>query len=561
MYFNFFNVAIILASLLVSLLAIIKLFQFKKNRTAKYLYWFIITANLVVLQLMLMDTKFVKLYPVTLLFFLPYQYISPVLFTAFTCSYLDKTTLLKKHNYVLLVPFIIFFLAYTIIKVNIILDFSWISQKTIAYFGAEIDENTAVSFSLLLGIYNYYIIKNHRKHLGSLPYQIVVKKTKWLLRVYAVLVTLSLIWVGIIFYMKINSTVSGNVLYYPLWLMYLAFYFVFGFLGAKHLRKVMETKKLEKTQFKEITDSFQIQRLNKIFSSTELIPLQQSRYDITGILSYFASSLFDKHKVEDVLWDITGNCISQLNLEDAVIYLLDQNKNVLVQKAAYGNKQRGERKIVNPIEIPLGKGIVGTVAKTGQPKIILDLSKDKNYLEDDLPRSSELAVPIVFEGELLGVLDSEHSQRGFFEEKHLLFFQLIAKLTATKLQQVTKRTTVSITDDNVYFKELSRLLEEEKIYQDPELSLVSAATRLNISGTYLSQLVNKLTDYNFSDFINLYRVRDAELKLLCKDFSQYTILGIGLESGFNSKSVFYAAFKKHTGETPSAYRTNSLIMS
>lgn len=561
MHYNFFNLTILLASSLVIVLAIVKLFQFRKNNTAKYLYWFIITANLVVVQLMLMDTKFTHVYPAIAIFFLPYQYVSPVLFTAFTCSYLDKMVLFKKHNYVLLAPFLVFLVAYTFLKVNIILDYLWISKKAVAYFGAEIDENIAVSFSLLLGIYNYWIIKNYRKQLGNLPYQIVIKKTKWLLRAYGVLVVLSLIWVGIIAYMKIDSSVRGHAIYYPLWLMYLGFYYVFGFLGSKHLRKIVETKKLEKTQLKEIANSFQIQRLNKIFTSTELKSLQESQYDVTGILSYFASSLFDKHRVEDVLWDITANCISQLNLEDSVIYLVDSYKNILVQKAAYGNKHQGERKILSPIEIPFGKGIVGTVGKTCQPEMVNDLSKDKRYLEDDLQRSSELAVPIIFEGELLGVLDSEHSQKNFFEEKHLLFFQLIARLTATKLRQVYKKTSCGITNDNIYFKELTRLLEKEKIYQNPELSLASVANRLSISSTYLSQLVNKLTDYNFSDFINIYRVKDAELKLLCDDFNQYTIVGIGLESGFNSKSVFYTAFKKHTGKTPSDYKSKSLMMS
>ncbi|QLG45335.1 helix-turn-helix domain-containing protein [Costertonia aggregata] len=558
---NIYNTIIIIASCAITLLSIGKLLYFKKNSTAKYLYWFIISANIVVLQLMLIDTKAVNLYPALLLVFIPFQFLSPVLFTAFTCSYLNKGALFKRYRYALLAPFTMFLIYYSFVKINAVFDYVWISKQTVAYVGAEFDENLAVSFSLLLGICNYRIIRNYENSLGSLPYQIVVKKTKWLKRFYSTLVVLCLLWACIILYIKADPNVGGHGPYYPLWLLFLSFYGAFWFYGSKHLKKVDKEKNREKEKLKEIAGNFQVQRLNRIFTTSELQSLQESQHDITGVLSYFASSLFDKNKPEDVLWSITGNCISQLNLEDCVIYILDKNTNTLAQKAAFGNKQAGHRKILSPLEIPLGKGIVGSVAKTGIPELIQDLANDKRYIEDDMPRMSELAVPIVHEGIILGVLDSEHSEKGFFEEKHLLLFQLIGKLTAAKLNQISKKATISISNENVYFKELSRLMEKELMYQDAELSLSSLSERLNISVTYLSQLVNTISNQNFSDFINQYRVRDAELKLTSPSYSNYTILGIGLEAGFNSKSAFYSAFKKHTGITPSEYREKCLILS
>lgn len=318
---------------------------------------------------------------------------------------------------------------------------------------------------------------------------------------------------------------------------------------------------MENRTLRKVSNDFQISGLNRVFSSEELGTSETVQYETTAILGYFATSLFDKNKEKDILWDITKNCIAKLNLEDCVIYMLDEKRQVLVQKAAYGNKDKGERKILSPIEIKLGEGIVGHVANTGKLEVVSDAVKDERYILDDRQRQSELAVPITCGKTLIGVLDSEHSNKDFFREKHVFLFRLIAKLIATKLAQIVKKSSLQLTNDNAYYQDLCRLLNTEKIYQDPELSLTAVAEKLNISSTYLSQLVNQCNKKNFSEFINSYRVRDAEYMLMDSDFSNYTILSIGLEAGFNSKSTFYAAFKKYTGVTPTQYREKRLLVS
>ena len=561
MLWNTFNGTILFASGIIVLSACFKLFWFKRNKTAKYLYWFIITANLVIFQLMLIDTQFTRLYPFILLFFVPFQFLSPYFFSAFTCSYLDKMSVFKKYRKVLLLPFLFFFCLYTFLKVNIILGYLWVTEQNAAQIAAEFDENIALAFALFLGIWNYKIIRKYESDLGNLPYQIVIKKTQWLKRIYATLVVLCLLWLGIILYIKVNPSAGGHGPYYPLWSLFIGFYATFCFVSSRHLKHVEAAKKGERASLRSVISNFQLEGLNRIFTSDELDGIQASPYEATSILGYFATSLFDKNREDEVLWEITKNCISRLSLEDSVIYLLNEDQNILVQKAAFGNKNTGGRKILSPLEIPIGKGIVGNVAESGQWLMVNDLSQDSRYILDDEKRCSELAVPIISGERILGVLDSENSEKDFFNEKHLFLFQLIAKLTATKLQQLSKKTSLSLTNDNAYYKELCDLLDNEKIYQDPELSLSAVAKMLNISSTYLSQLVNKLSNYNFSDFINLYRVREAEIKLVNPDFSRYTILSIGLEAGFNSKSAFYSAFKKHTGVTPTQFRDRRLVLS
>ncbi|MBW1298874.1 helix-turn-helix domain-containing protein [Aquimarina litoralis] len=313
-------------------------------------------------------------------------------------------------------------------------------------------------------------------------------------------------------------------------------------------------KKRELKTTKTITN---IPYLEEVFSEFDNDVLQRAPMQTISILSYFATSLFGKNKVDAVLWDIVENCISHLHLEDCVIYMLDKEKKYLIQKAAFGNKNNGEKKIVSPIKIKIGDGIVGDVAKTKDYRLIDDLRKNSNYIVDDVSRLSELSVPICIDGTIVGVLDSEHSEKDFFTSDHVFLFHLIAKLTEKKLKQICgHNTTCRITNDNIYYKELEFLMKEAKIYHDPNLGLDSVAKKLKISSNYLSQLVNKLTGKNFADYINTFRVEDAKEKLRNHNFVNYTIIGIALESGFNSKSTFYSAFKKLTGISPSSYRKN-----
>ena len=66
-------------------------------------------------------------------------------------------------------------------------------------------------------------------------------------------------------------------------------------------------------------------------------------------MNVFTTSLMLQETEEDALWDVVRNCISKLNFEDAVIYLLDRERNVLVQKAAYGPKNPNKEDILNGI--------------------------------------------------------------------------------------------------------------------------------------------------------------------------------------------------------------------
>jgi PAS domain S-box-containing protein len=156
----------------------------------------------------------------------------------------------------------------------------------------------------------------------------------------------------------------------------------------------------------------------------------------TRTINYFATSLLERNTEEEILWDLARNCVAQFGFVDCVVYLLDRKENVLLQKAAYGPKNPTAQQILNPITIPLGQGIVGSVAATGRAEIVADTRKDPRYILDDERRLSELTVPIVVNNRVLGVIDSEHPKENFFTRKHLEILTSIASLCANKLVRV-----------------------------------------------------------------------------------------------------------------------------
>ena len=180
------------------------------------------------------------------------------------------------------------------------------------------------------------------------------------------------------------------------------------------------------------------QRNLKLSLENEQYRLSQSlqlRQNIDETINYFATSLYGKNTVDEILWDVAKNCIARLGFVDCVIYLLNDEQTALVQKAAYGNKNPEAYSILNPIEIPLGEGIVGSVAQTGRPEIIADTTQDPRYIVDDEIRHAELAVPLLFQGKVIGVIDSEHPEKGFFKEHHREALQTIAAICSSKIAQ------------------------------------------------------------------------------------------------------------------------------
>ena len=109
-------------------------------------------------------------------------------------------------------------------------------------------------------------------------------------------------------------------------------------------------------------------------------------------------------------------------------------------------------------------------------------------------------------------------------------------------------------DLSKYASLAKKLIESDKIYLNPSISLYMMADTLKIPAYRLSYAMTHHFGKNYHEIINSYRIEHAKSLLLSPTFAFYSIDGIGNESGFGNKTTFYNAFKKFTGTTPADFR-------
>lgn len=136
--------------------------------------------------------------------------------------------------------------------------------------------------------------------------------------------------------------------------------------------------------------------------------------------------------------------------------------------------------------------------------------------------------------------------------------EIFTLLPAEEVQQVVvkqKEVTSSLPDESLLKMkdELTALMKREKPYRNPKLSLQELAEMMDSNIHTISRLINEGYDKNFYDFINEYRIEEFKELIAKEQYRNKTLLALALEVGFSSKTTFYRAFKKSTGETPRKY--------
>lgn len=128
-------------------------------------------------------------------------------------------------------------------------------------------------------------------------------------------------------------------------------------------------------------------------------------------------------------------------------------------------------------------------------------------------------------------------------------------LPSTAKEEMTKyqKSGLSDEDANRIHGELRNLLDTQKPYTDPELTLTDLARLLTVHPNVLSQVINSREGKTFYDMVNERRTEEFIHRLSLPQRQQYTLMAIAYDCGFNSKASFNRNFKKHTGLTPSEY--------
>ena len=117
-----------------------------------------------------------------------------------------------------------------------------------------------------------------------------------------------------------------------------------------------------------------------------------------------------------------------------------------------------------------------------------------------------------------------------------------------------KTSPLKENDKKRYLEKMEACMSQQQLYRDPLLTLRSMAKKSSIPAHYISQILNESLNAKFYDYVNKYRIEESKRMLSSLSKDERTILEILYDVGFNSKSVFNNAFKKHVGMTPREFK-------
>ena len=115
------------------------------------------------------------------------------------------------------------------------------------------------------------------------------------------------------------------------------------------------------------------------------------------------------------------------------ILMLDASGSVLQHRFSLRFKENVQLKS----EIPLGVGLVGYAAQHGEAVLVPDVSKDPRYIPANPETRSELCIPLIYKDKVIGVLDIEHTRRGYFNEDHVRIMTTMAAQVAIAIENAT----------------------------------------------------------------------------------------------------------------------------
>ncbi len=245
----------------------------------------------------------------------------------------------------------------------------------------------------------------------------------------------------------------------------------------------------------------------------------QSRLETEQVINYFATSISGQTTVDEMLWDVAKNLIGKLGFEDCMIYLWNKGKTVLLQRAGYGLKgsmQTGPDK--NIYHVPKGKGIVGAAVENKHYILANDTSLDKRYFSaDEKIRLSELCVPIIHNNEAMGAINTEHSAKDFYTDRHLQILTTIASMLADKI-------------DMIEAQQQTREKEMEVLRLNKDLAISQlTALRAQMNPHFIFNAMNSIQQFtlkNDTDNANLYISKFSTLlrKVLHSSYQNFITL-------------------------------------
>jgi AraC-like DNA-binding protein len=354
-------------------------------------------------------------------------------------------------------------------------------------------------------------------------------------------------FLGILLFSKKNKTLTDNILSF--WLVTIGLHLLGYFLKYDgywerypHLIGITAPLPFCYGPFLYLYIVYSIQKENqlRLLDYLHFLPAFLSYLYLTPF--YFFYSLEEKIKVDNGLVDdfsvfsyiiVFGFMVSGITYSIVSFRKLMQRKKVVVDNFSYD-----DRIGLNWLQYSIIG--IGLVFVTAAFVIIL-----REGIGFDFPFNADILFYSIIVGFVVFIGYSGIRQQDLFSDTVRNEEDLVLRESEYKKSGLKEEIAVE------KHKDLLHLMDIEKPYLNPKLTLIELSKMLDMSSNNMSQLINQYENVNFYDFINKYRVEEFIERV--KSNNKFSFLAIAFDSGFNSKSSFNSVFKKIKSVTPSQY--------
>lgn len=207
--------------------------------------------------------------------------------------------------------------------------------------------------------------------------------------------------------------------------------FIFNFINRKRQLKYVNIK--TSLLFTEKKKPYAYQAIIRDVTKEHLIDLElKEQQQVLHIESIILKDLLASNDLFHNGKSLVNHIANYLNTDDCVFYAMIEDQ--LIQVAATDEKLNKDKSIKQALKIEIGEGVVGNVALSKKGIIVKDTRKNKDYIIDDKARLSEITVPIILDGKLIGIIDAEHLEINYFKKRHLAILTRIGNLIGIQLK-------------------------------------------------------------------------------------------------------------------------------
>ena len=151
------------------------------------------------------------------------------------------------------------------------------------------------------------------------------------------------------------------------------------------------------------------------------------------VINELAVQLLAVSSLDDILSVIAKTAITKLGFEDCVIYLIDKDSNALIQRASHRSGEVEDVDELTPSAAEVVDHVISQVAASSKAHVVDDTRLETECISQDKKQLSKMAVPILHNNGVIGVIDSEHTRTSFFTPEHVDVVSTIAAMSATKI--------------------------------------------------------------------------------------------------------------------------------